>query len=196
MGAILPRLSKFNYKNPSRREFQKQVLVNNMEEMRDILEKKPFTFTNVRHPYERLVSAYVDLIVEQDHHFWFPNLKRQPFDQFLREEVLAKAKESGQDVLFSKMNLHWRPYNSLCSFCNVKYDVISKTETFGEDKRHILKVLREEEKEEKRLNVHGGASTADLTRQYFSNISQEIKSELFSLYKHDFAMFEYDPELY
>ena len=152
MGGIFPKfsklVSKFDGKELDKSKglrsyLQHQVNVKNMKELKLILRKNPFAFTNVRHPYERLVSAYVDVVVKVNHHNWYPEMKNQPFDTFVKEVVLKEAEESPNDKLYSKMNIHWRPFNSLCSFCNVRYNVISKMETFEEDKRHILEMLGE-----------------------------------------------------
>ena len=54
----------------------------------------------------------------------------------------------------------------------------------------------EEEKNEVRLNVNGGDEILDLTRNFFKNISDDVKIALVDLYKYDFSLFDYDSELY
>ena len=56
---------------------------------------------------------------------------------------------------------------------HVNYSVIFKSETFGEDKKHILEMMGQED----RLNIHGKDSTADITRKYFRNIPQELRTK-------------------
>ena len=208
MGGIFPKFSKLESKFAGkeldkskglRSYLQKHVLVKNMKELKLILRKNPFAFTNVRHPFERLVSAYVDVVVKVNHHNWYPEMKNQPFDKFVKDVVLKEAEESPNDKLYSKMNIHWRPFNSLCSFCNVRYNVISKMETFVEDKRHILEMLGEGEGEEAKEVKLGNVAenpTADLTRKYFRNLSSELRLKLSELYKYDLQMFGYDKNFY
>ena len=70
-------------------------------------------------------------------------------------------------------------------------------ETFEEDRNRILSMVGlEGEKEEQKLNVHGGDQACELTKRYFKNISQEVKNELLDLYKYEFALFGYDKDLY
>ena len=36
------------------------------------------------------------------------------------------------------INVHWRPYNARCLYCDISYDVIGRMETFDEDVRYIF----------------------------------------------------------
>merc|ERR1712133_306733 len=36
------------------------------------------------------------------------------------------------------INVHWRPYNARCLYCDISYDVIGRIETFDEDFKYIL----------------------------------------------------------
>ena len=53
-----------------------------------------------------------------------------------------------------------------CFFCSINYTVISKMETYSEDKDRFLKMvgIKQDIKEE-RLNVRGGESIQDKTRE-------------------------------
>ena len=46
------------------------------------------------------------------------------------------------------------------------------------------------------LNVNGGDTIQNLTKTCFENITTEQRNALVELYKIDFAMFDYDPDLY
>ena len=52
------------------------------------------------------------------------------------------------------------------------------------------------EDHEVRLNVVGGNSIQNHTKACFGNITAEQRNALVDLYKLDFAMFGYDPDLY
>ena len=162
--------------------------IKDMKTLNNILEGDPVSFTNVRHPFERLVSAYLDKDNTQI---------EKTFADFVTKIVLKEAAISQNKQIFREMNPHWRPYNTYCAFCNIEYKIISKTETFAEDRRRILETLGlEKEKEGVRINAHGGDKTVELTREYFKNITDDVKIALVDLYKYEFAMFDYDPELY
>eukprot|EP00092_Neocalanus_flemingeri_P005168 GFUD01005557.1.p1 GENE.GFUD01005557.1~~GFUD01005557.1.p1 ORF type:complete len:298 (-),score=25.97 GFUD01005557.1:102-995(-) len=165
-------------------EFLAYFQIKDVETFNRILEGDPVSFTNVRHPFERLVSAYYDKIKPSG---------KMMFDQFV-QYVLMTANAT-QNNKFVGMNPHWRPYNTLCAFCNINYKVISKMETFDEDKKEIMHMLGLED-EEMRLGVHIGNTIESTTRELFRNLTEEVKIALADLYKYDFAMFDYDPELY
>ena len=167
-----------------------------------ILKGNPTSFANVRHPFERLVSAYLDSVVN-----WKTkpasqtkeNLSKyegQSFKDFVTSTVLREAKES-TDMMYSQMFTDWRPYHTHCNFCKVPFKVISKMETFDEDRGRILKMLGvEDEKKDIRLRVHGGNQIQNMTMEYFKNIPKEVKNELLELYQYEFDMFNYDKYMY
>ena len=163
--------------------------INNMSFLNNILEKHPVSFTNVRHPFERLVSGYLHL----RHHL--EELKGKTFKQFVSEYLLPAAKASRNKKTYERMNPHFKPTNAFCAFCNINYKVISKTETFTEDKGRIMEMMGIED-HEVRLNVVGGNSIQNHTKACFGNITAEQRNALVDLYKLDFAMFGYDPDLY
>ena len=73
-------------------------------------------------------------------------------------------------------------------------------ETFEEDRREIL-TLAGLKYEKKKSNSHQEIlktklSTKELTRNYFKKLPSDVTEKLKILYKYDFEMFNYDPQLY
>ena len=85
--------------------------VKDREMLNNILDGDPVSFANVRHPFERLVSGYLD------------KGEGRTFEGFVTQVVLAEANKSSDKTKFAEMNMHWRPYHTHCSFCNVTYKV-------------------------------------------------------------------------
>ena len=176
-----------------RGKFLKHFKIKDKNMLNRILEGNPVSFTNVRHPFERLVSGYLDAVPGGK----FKELKGQTFEKFVKETVLKEANISESKKLFLEMNEHWRPSNAYCAFCNIQNRAISKTETFYEDKIRIMEILGlKAEKKMQRMHAHGGNKIQTLTKDYFRNITKNLRTALVDLYKHDFAMFNYDPDLY
>lgn len=49
------------------------------------------------------------------------------------EEFVELVSRSPKDL----MDIHWRPYDSICDPCNIQYDYIAKLETIVEDSKYI-----------------------------------------------------------
>ena len=190
---ILQKLSA-QYKGEGQRgNFLNHFKVKDKIMLNRILEGNPVSFTNVRHPFERLVSGYLDAVPGGK----FKEFKGQTFEQFVKETVLKEANISESKKLYLEMNEHWRPSNAFCAFCNIHYRAISKMETFHEDKMRIMEILGlEAEKKMQRMHSHGGNNIKTLTKGYLRNITKELRTALVDLYKHDFAMFDYNADLY
>nr|XP_009860520.1 carbohydrate sulfotransferase 11-like [Ciona intestinalis] len=105
------------------------------------------TFLVVRHPMERLVSAYEDK--------FFPS----KFNSIPEMEVLGKkimtmyprSNSSEKYPTFEQFlsyllqsndeNPHWEPYVNLCHPCRLHYDVIMHLDTVIDDSRFLLKLI-------------------------------------------------------
>ena len=73
-------------------------------------------------------------------------------------------------------------------------------ETYEEDRKEILNLVGlkfEEKKSNSHDKIHDKkSSTKDLTKSYFKTLSMEVKENLMILYKYDFELFDYDPQMY
>ena len=175
-----------------RRKFMRYFKIKDSKALKEILKTNPLSFNNVRHPYERISSAFMDRDNPALAHF-----KRKNFEQFVKNYVIKIANSSLNKKTFFELNHHWRPSNSLCAFCNINYTFISKTETFDEDRAHILRAMGINTTDiPERLNSHGGGTVSNITTRLFSTLSSEVRTALDNLYRYDFEMFNYDKNLY
>ena len=148
------------------------------------------SFFTVRHPFERLVSAYEHKVLRK-HAKYLGNIS---FEQFLNNYVIREANHC--PTTHQCMNRHWMPYISSCSYCNTKYTVIQKMETFDQDRRAILEMVGLEHlgknEKKKHLNMrHSNTSSSDLTKAYFDNLPRDLVKSIFNIYKYDFESFGY-----
>ncbi len=112
-------------------------------------------FTVVRHPLQRLVSAYFDFIVDKawnafvksrkdtshSRSQWFnKTMHVSAFSRFARTKCRSMSKSQN----FNAINMHWREYIVDLQPCRVKYDYVFKVETFSSDIRELLNALNKD----------------------------------------------------
>lgn len=172
-------------------------------EAEDRLERY-FKYLMVRHPFDRIVSAYRDKML-------------QPDEECYQQEVLAVVKENvrkdqndNSTIKFDEfvkfllvldpltMDRHWMPIYYLCQPCYVKFDYIAKVETMDTDGMNIFYNMNASEHEVPVLNTNTKKSERDPIGylKYFKNVSYEDYQALIKLYERDFALWGYDPPDY
>ena len=121
-----------------------------------------FRFMVVRHPFERLLSAYRDKLEDlsrdlqaRDGYYYTMYGKhivaeyRDKADSNLTGIIEPTWKEFITYILntpATKYDEHWMPIWMLCSPCIIRYDAVSKMETFSEDTQFILQQAGLEDK--------------------------------------------------
>jgi len=147
--------------------------------------KRYFTFTFVRNPYSRLLSAYRFLneggFKNNEREWAERNIsKYQSFDEFVKKWINEKSIWSYN---------HFKPqYSFVCDISlKPEVDFIGKVESIDEDFEKVCNILEIENK----LSVHN-KSNADTYnwKQYYSNRSLLKVAEI---YHHDFNIFNYQP---
>ena len=149
--------------------------------------KDYFTFTFVRSPYKRVISAYFYLKylkIKELSVFEDISLIKDPCliafleNKSFKEFILSLDKE----VLFNrhvfKPQLYW--------IKNFNYDYIGKIENIHQDLKNICKKLNIKFKKE---NVeHHNRSDHAFYKDYYD---EEVKNKVYSLYKEDIEYFQY-----
>ena len=158
----------------------------NQDNFHEVMARKPFTFAVVRHPHERLVSAYIDF-TERD----FVN---SSFVDFLKDHVLREAENCVRGGS-CHMNRHWIPMDNICSFCALNYSLVGTMETFGEDHARVSGLLGVEVAESsKERHVHTGPSAIqEVTAAHFALVPETVLRRVNQVYKLDLEMFGYQP---
>ncbi|KAG6452009.1 carbohydrate sulfotransferase 11 isoform X2 [Manduca sexta] len=167
------------------------------------------TFLIVRHPLERLASAYNDKIV----HAWpksfhdkmgrliikkyrktlkkpAPTEKYPVFEEFVSyilDEVRAKR----------SLDMHWTPYTHFCTPCRINFDVILKFETLEDDQKYLIQLahLQDIIKPEWR-NSGKGTNTLNNINHLYSRLKKSQLEGLYRLYRNDFQLFNYTIDSY
>ncbi|CAN8002221.1 unnamed protein product [Ixodes hexagonus] len=162
----------------------------------------------VRHPFERLVSAFVDKAGK-------PRSAEQFFYDVYWDKALAGLKTNGSstamtfslfvDYLLTRPDAewddHWAPYYSRCEPCLFDYDVIGKLETGDRDfgilfSRMGIKggdlVPRKNTRRTGDGGGEGGTRNNKSAKDYFAELSSSQVMRLYGRYFYDFELFGYD----
>lgn len=176
----------------------------------------------VRHPFERLASAYKERIAtlgkdriqpepyydgirkvicrryvafDQNH---YPASSRHPCEDFIPSfehfiRYILSYAELRDGV--NRLDGHWKPYTLVCQVCQFKYNFIGKYETFDDDFGLLLKRLDVPDWNiEKRRGASGHKSSQ--YRRLYSSLPDDLICKLKKLYKDDFRFFNYHVEDY
>ncbi|UJR07230.1 hypothetical protein I4U23_011518 [Adineta vaga] len=172
----------------------------------------------VRHPFERLASAYKERIgtlakdrIQAEPHY--DNVRKMICRRYSRLNFIERNDPctdyipsfehfvqyilTGTETTFgiSRMDTHWQPFTVVCQVCKFQYNFIGKYETFNEDFDLLLKRVNVTDwKIEKRRGA-SGHKTKDYQQLYLSLPDDSI-CRLKRLYNDDFQLFNYRIEDY
>ncbi|MPC39865.1 Carbohydrate sulfotransferase 11 [Portunus trituberculatus] len=177
-----------------------------------VLSYKLRTYTKflfVRHPMERLVSAFRNKLASNSssatdfrRRFGATILKvRRGVGAFRNISKADKGLTFAEFVYYliersytgglQSLNEHWAPYFDLCHPCTIRYDNIGKYETLEEDAEFILRKIGA------RPNLHFppivNSRTASLVDDYLASLTPDMSRKLYDLYEPDFTLFQYEP---
>ncbi|XP_045523204.1 carbohydrate sulfotransferase 11-like isoform X1 [Pieris brassicae] len=168
------------------------------------------TFLIVRHPLERLASAYNDKIV----HAW-----PKSFHDKMGRRIIKKYRKASEskpapierypvfeefvsyvlDETKAKrtLDMHWTPYTSFCTPCKFNFDVILKFETLDEDQRFLIQMSRLQDIVRPEWRNSGkGTNTLHNINHLYSRLSRSQLDGLYNLYRYDFQLFNYTIQNY
>jgi len=185
---------------------------------RDLNESRLHTavenYTNilvVRHPFERLLSAYRDKFLTYNKwtkHFQFKYGRKIALlyrgDAVTRESLLR-----GDDVTFEEFlryivdetvpfiersNPHWNTYHHLCHPCIIPYNHVIKFETLDEDNAVVLGRhfdVRDASLFFPKRNMKRVPSR-DIMVEYYSKIPRSLIYKIYDFYREDMQLFGYE----
>ena len=159
----------------------------------------------VRHPFERLVSAYKDKFADGNSSTVYQLGIGTEIVRKYRAQPSEFSLKNGHDVTFPEfvsyvidqwtegrrqLDVHWRPMIDLCLPCSMEYDIVGKFETLHRDVEFVLQKLKESEIGEL-FRPNSSASTSTLLKQTMGQLNQKQLSALFHIYEDDFRIFGY-----
>ena len=174
------------------------------EAKRKEIREKYFSFMFVRHPFERLVSAYRHKFEGAKDGMRSTAVKIR---RMYRNNLTDSQYKSGVGVTFNEfikyiihvydkkgvmaLNGHWKTFFGLCDPCTQSYNYIGKYETFSEDSEYILtKTGWSDRIKLDRFNGYN-ISSRNLMEYYFTTIDNKTIDTLYKIYENYFHAFGY-----
>ncbi len=148
-------------------------------------------FVVVRHPLQRVVSAYYETIIKRKLYRQNKSTEPMSLDEFLRN-VTGNLMED---------NDHWTRYHNVCKLCLIKYDYVVQTETMESDILKMADVFHDKRQippatlKYKHVGVHG-ENISEVFR--YDRLLKEFQlkypvymERLLRLYMDDMQLFDY-----
>lgn len=173
-------------------------------------------FLFVRHPFERLLSAYKNKLERRPDAGggggtggggtggaggYFQSRFGRRIVRRYRANATARALRDGDDVTFAEFaafvadtrdtvfNEHWAPVHRLCRPCAVDYDFIGRHESLFQDADYLLRHV---------VGVPGvrfprgpDSSTSAQLPRYFASLDHGTVLRLYAIFEPDFKLFGY-----
>lgn len=159
-------------------------------------------FLIVRHPLERLLSAYRDKLEHmQGREYYYKRFGRR---------IALKYRQSGDNATrleptFAEFlrfianekyfDEHWTPYYRTCEPCALHYDYILKVETLDRDQNFLIQDTKlsnylYEVRHPGNINPHG-TTTRKILDQYIAGIPRSLLDQIYKIYENDYKLFNY-----
>jgi len=158
-----------------------------------------YKFMFVRHPFERLASAYRNKLA--DNNTYFERTYGSRILKMLRKNLTSRQYNRGRGVTFQEFvqwlvrteayDPHWVPVHRLCHPCNIRYDFIGKMETLFADADHVIRDVGSPHKFPKTWTDGYKVSSNSLMVKYFSTLNTREVKDIYEYYKDDFNAFDY-----
>lgn len=165
---------------------------------------KKFLF--VRHPFDRVLSAFKDKLESADKSSAY-NFHKEIGAKIQQKYRSAGASPEGDNTTFSEFirfisepghgtfeqrNEHWLSVHELCNPCAVKYDFVGKYESLKEDANYVLDWLGVTDLVKSFPASDRPFYARRYDPKYFNQLSHSDKMAFFTKYLADFVAFGYD----
>ncbi|XP_034246572.1 carbohydrate sulfotransferase 11 isoform X2 [Thrips palmi] len=185
-----------------------------LETLRDALNSS-ISFLIVRHPLERLLSAYRDKIQYSLPHTLHQRLGIRIIQKYRtksrstigsrdptkRKRLSPKWPTFSEFVQYlldefregREFDMHWAPIAEFCTPCHLHFEVIAKFETLEEDQNYLIYRARLQDyiHPEWKNPAKGRTATTNLISSYYTQLTKKEILSLYEIYRYDFELFGY-----
>ena len=159
--------------------------------------KNYFSVIFVRHPYSRMLSAFMSKFVERPNAF-YAGKARYIISKVRRNKIRRKQtpdlkfNELVQYVTGGGYDEHWCPIFREKKPCHLLFDFVGHLETFRTDVEYLFHILGIDDIVDYPTSRQAtGSSDINVLKTYFSQVTREALEKLNDRYKDDFKAFGY-----
>lgn len=173
--------------------------------------KEGTTFLFVRHPFERLLSAFRDKLEDPTvqgkkfNEYYYNKYGRRIVMHFRREKITGPSFKYPRFHEFLEFLLsrdlryydeHWAPYFMGCSPCHIPYNFIGHFETLYWDMHLLANQTKLVKQWDDPTDYFQSSTYMEVSKKYYSLVDRDILRKVYQRYKLDFDMFGYSPDEY
>jgi len=153
-----------------------------------------FKFLFVRNPYTRILSCYLNKIVDKqlDDPEYTGYLQQLGISLKQNKPTFREFVGAVQRQSKTAMNEHWALQSTLCETSTIVYDFIGRYETLELDSAAVLRKLgfsgQEVFPSQKQINFLGSGASSRVSEFY----TQELKDLVYQVWREDFDQFGYE----
>lgn len=180
-----------------RQKFQQNMDFNKTYEKMSKTKK----FLIVRHPLERLLSAYRDKLEHlRNREYYYKRFGRRIVLKYRLSGNMTRLEPTFAEFLRfivseKYFDEHWMPYYHTCEPCMIHYDYILKFETLDRDQNFFIQDANLSgylyEKNYPRNINPLGITTRKILDKYIRGISRSLLDEVYKIYENDYKLFNY-----
>ena len=162
----------------------------------------------VRHPFERLLSAYRDKLEHmQGREYYYRRYGNYITHRYrAKQSNLTSLEPSFTEFLQfiakeKRFDEHWIPFFDSCQPCSINYDYIFKFESLANETNFFiaennLQYYLNYTKIDRRNTSSQGITNDLIAEKYFANVPAQLLLNIFKIYKLDFLFYAYKPDKY
>lgn len=172
-----------------------------------------YSFLFVRHPFERILSAYRNKLYDPYNSKYRLKYGSQILRLF-RKGLSEPEYKSGSNVTFEEfvdyiiltydtlgskaLNEHWQVMHNLCNPCSMKYNFIGKMDSLLQDAQSVLTQIGWDRKVKFPANATDKyqTKTTTLMKEFYGQLTRDSIDRLYEIYKPDFLAFDYPIDEY
>jgi len=172
---------------------------------------KGTTIIFVRHPFERILSAFRDKLENPSvrggkfNEYYYNKYGRRIVMHYRKEKITGPTFKYPRFSEFLNYLLdkdlryddeHWAPFYKECTPCHVNYTFIGHFETLYWDMHLLAQKTNLVEKWDDPNDYFQSSTYLKVSQEYYAGIDRDVIRKLYKRYKIDFELFGYSPEEY